>query len=74
MSEATTLTKDEMIAKIKASKLTPDDLIAKLQDRRLSVVAKKIGVHYTTLYELVNRKVNTSDETLDKLREYFEAN
>lgn len=54
--------------------LSIEELIEKLSDRRLSVVAKKIGVHYTTLYELVNRKVNTSDETLDKLREYFEAN
>ena len=52
--------------------LTLDEIRKKLFDRRLSVIAKSIGVRHGTLIDLrEGRTANPSYETVRRLAEYF---
>ena len=44
-----------------------------LQDRNLYQVAKKIGVHYNTLYNIMKGKSEPSRLTFFKLQSYLKA-
>lgn len=49
------------------------EIIEKLKDRNLRAVALKIGVHYNTLYKIVNGESQPNYSTLVKLQNYLEG-
>ena len=53
--------------------MTLDEIKEKLKDRNLLVVAERIGVHFNTLYNIVNDKGNPSYSTLIKLENYLKG-
>lgn len=53
--------------------MTLEQIIAKLKDRNLKTVSEKIGIHYNTLYKIVNGKSSPNYTTLIKLQNYLEG-
>lgn len=53
--------------------MTLDEIREKLQDRNLRTVAEKIGVHYNTIYKILNGDVNVRYSTILKLSEYLKG-
>lgn len=51
--------------------MTLQEIIEKLKDRNLKRVAEAIGVHYNTLYNIVNGEGKPSYRTMEKLNEYL---
>lgn len=51
------------------------EIIERLRDRKLKLVAEKTGMSYQGIRNLIKGKtLNPSVKTIDKLREYLDAN
>ena len=55
------------------NKMTIEEIREKLADRHLKIVAKAIGVHPNTLYNIVNGKNEPSYAVYQKLVEYLKG-
>lgn len=54
--------------------MTIDEIKAALEDRKLSVVAEKTGLHYNVLYSLVSGRVKSpSYETVRRIQKYLDG-
>lgn len=48
-----------------------DEIREKLKDRNLMVVAENIGIHYNTIYRIVNKLGTPNYKTLKLLSDYL---
>ena len=53
--------------------MTVDEIKEKLRDRNIKLVAEIIGVHYNTLYKLVNGDGGINHNTYLKLVDYLKG-
>ena len=53
--------------------MTLEEIIEKLADRNIKIVAKAIGVHSNTLYNIVNNKSEPSYTVYQKLIAYLKG-
>lgn len=54
--------------------MTLNQVRAKLRPMNLAVVAKETGVHYNSVYRIVNGSINPKYETVQKIVMWLEGN